>query len=281
MMKNGGPSVFDSIENNNINNFEQPNNFQGDNVNNNPFMINDTNNNLSTDNNSDVEVLDFGFEEIKPIEVTTIPDEENNFVSPIQNNVPETNIFSNPMEQNINNSNISDSFQNINNTQPSDIKPRFFTMVQPQFNDQENVEEPNNVFNQSVVDDNNVVNNNYEQPIEENATSVFSSSPIDYPSVMPVEEEKQAVDSSNELGYVPNSNGIVDDSAQNSIDEQKNNLEEPNVETDEQITYLPSLGEIINKMRKCADEIEASGFKIDTEEYDLDDIYQVIFKIEK
>ncbi len=42
-----------------------------------------------------------------------------------------------------------------------------------------------------------------------------------------------------------------------------------------------NLRDVINKMRKCADEIEAMGFEIDTEEFDFDDMYQVIFKIKK
>ena len=38
---------------------------------------------------------------------------------------------------------------------------------------------------------------------------------------------------------------------------------------------------IINLIRKCSQAIENSGYKIETEEYNLDNIYQVVFKIDK
>lgn len=41
------------------------------------------------------------------------------------------------------------------------------------------------------------------------------------------------------------------------------------------------LKEVINMIRKLDNQIEALGFSIDTEEYDLEDQYQVIFKIDK
>ena len=34
-------------------------------------------------------------------------------------------------------------------------------------------------------------------------------------------------------------------------------------------------------VRKCADDIEKQGFELDSEEFDFQDIYQVIFKIKK
>jgi len=39
--------------------------------------------------------------------------------------------------------------------------------------------------------------------------------------------------------------------------------------------------EVINAIRECSNKIEQYGFKIDVEEYDLANLYQVIFKIEK
>ena len=38
---------------------------------------------------------------------------------------------------------------------------------------------------------------------------------------------------------------------------------------------------IINIIRQCSDTIEKCGYTIDTEEYDLENIYQVVFKINK
>ena len=39
--------------------------------------------------------------------------------------------------------------------------------------------------------------------------------------------------------------------------------------------------EVINAIRECSSKIEQYGYKIDVEEYDLANLYQVIFKIEK
>jgi len=39
--------------------------------------------------------------------------------------------------------------------------------------------------------------------------------------------------------------------------------------------------EVINAIRECSSKIEQFGFKIDVEEIDLSNLYQVIFKIEK
>ena len=38
---------------------------------------------------------------------------------------------------------------------------------------------------------------------------------------------------------------------------------------------------IINTIRKCAETIEKYGYVIDTEEFDFEDMYQVIFKVQK
>ena len=39
--------------------------------------------------------------------------------------------------------------------------------------------------------------------------------------------------------------------------------------------------EVINAIRECSNKIEQFGFKIDVEEYDLANLYQVVFKVEK
>jgi len=49
----------------------------------------------------------------------------------------------------------------------------------------------------------------------------------------------------------------------------------------EQPQQQMSINEVINAIRECANKIEAYGFKMDVEEYDLTNIYQVIFKIQK
>ena len=51
----------------------------------------------------------------------------------------------------------------------------------------------------------------------------------------------------------------------------------PNVIKEPQIDFRT----IINLIRECSSKIEKYGYKIETEEYNLDTLYQVVFKIEK
>ena len=46
-------------------------------------------------------------------------------------------------------------------------------------------------------------------------------------------------------------------------------------------TTITSFKDVLQLIRECSEKIEDAGYKIDTEEIDLDDIYQVIFKINK
>jgi len=61
-------------------------------------------------------------------------------------------------------------------------------------------------------------------------------------------------------------------------------MEEPTLEplmTSNEPVQKVEMKEIINMIRNCADQIEGSGYVIDTDELDFDDNYQVIFKIQK
>ena len=48
--------------------------------------------------------------------------------------------------------------------------------------------------------------------------------------------------------------------------------------SDESVVDLKT---VINTIRNCADTIEKYGFALECEEYDFEDMYQVIFKIQK
>lgn len=52
-------------------------------------------------------------------------------------------------------------------------------------------------------------------------------------------------------------------------------------QTQEFVTPKVDFKEVISAIRECSSKIEQYGFKIDVEEYDLANLYQVIFKIEK
>ena len=42
-----------------------------------------------------------------------------------------------------------------------------------------------------------------------------------------------------------------------------------------------NMKQVIDIIRECSSKIEALGFEIETEEYDFEDMYQAIFKINK
>ena len=52
-------------------------------------------------------------------------------------------------------------------------------------------------------------------------------------------------------------------------------------QTQEQPLPKVDFKEVVNAIRECSSKIEQYGFKIDVEEYDLANLYQVVFKIEK
>ncbi len=52
-------------------------------------------------------------------------------------------------------------------------------------------------------------------------------------------------------------------------------------QTQEQPIPKVDFKEVVNAIRECSSKIEQYGFKIDVEEYDLANLYQVVFKIEK
>ena len=65
------------------------------------------------------------------------------------------------------------------------------------------------------------------------------------------------------------------------VNEEPENNYNNNVNNAETVVSEPTLKDIISMVRKCADDIEKQGFELDSEEFDFQDIYQVIFKIKK
>lgn len=73
---------------------------------------------------------------------------------------------------------------------------------------------------------------------------------------------------------------IIPSYDENDIMENNYNYSEP-VKQQEPVAIEPTLKDIITMIRNCADDIEKQGFELDSEEFDFQDIYQVIFKIKK
>lgn len=94
-----------------------------------------------------------------------------------------------------------------------------------------------------------------------------------------VQPEEQPASSSNSFDLSNFGFPNIDDSA--FTQSQENNTELITESVDDNNTYASDMKTVINTIRNCAETIEKYGFKIDTEEFDLEDMYQVIFKISK
>ena len=90
-----------------------------------------------------------------------------------------------------------------------------------------------------------------------------------------------------------NANTLNNNPSISAVSQPINPIPEPIIVNDYNAQYDPimpqqqnqhptiDLKTIINLIRKCSQAIENSGYKIETEEYNLDNLYQVVFKIEK
>ena len=119
------------------------------------------------------------------------------------------------------------------------------------------------------------------------AVSGFEQATAEQPSMQPiVEPAAPAVESS----IIPET-APIQEQPQPAIAETK---PEPIIITDYNKQYDPvmpaqpveptpqvSFKEVIDAIRECANKIESYGYKIDLDEFDLTNIYQAIFKIEK
>lgn len=130
----------------------------------------------------------------------------------------------------------------------------------------------------------------FNTPIQ---SSVPETSPIienPTPEIQPINNETPInVPDSNLFSFGPS------EQPQDSIQSTQNStIPEPIIITDYNKQYDPIMPqtdfnpvptvefkEVIDAIRECSNKIEKYGFKIDVEEYDLANLYQVIFKIEK
>ena len=313
MIKNNGISILDSIENNDMPAFED-NQAQEIKQTENPFIINDVPPVPSSPTN--VEVLDFGFEEInpdlqarelnkefEPVEEVNVPtnpiveDEEAENI-PQQINVTTPSDESVQFNQNVEPLVQQPTFEGVTNIEPVNItnnnvnsnlqpKNRFFTMVSPTFE-----EEPE----ESVVSESQNLNNEniFNQQVPPVAEPVVAPEVEPLPNIEPTMSDMNVFNNSVfDFQQMPNQD-MNNESIVKQIEPAITNIESENISfsnsepvvadvtSPEPVVYSGlNLRDVINKMRTCADQIEAMGFDIDTEEYDLDDIYQVIFKIKK
>lgn len=221
------------------------------------------------------------------------------------------------MSENGSQSSNINSFEQLNNTEPEEPvqQNKFFTMLTPE--EESDTESDGNskeiseeeTFNFTPIVENasslnQFLNNDVEEEkIEENSNDTanftfntdnqFSFDKIeennnldsnieaktDNISNLNQNENYEFQDNIEEIDDIPK---VINYPADNNLAEsirKEDVMEENNiVSTAESAVDLKT---IINTLRNCADTIEKSGFALECEEYDLDDMYQVIFKIQK
>lgn len=124
---------------------------------------------------------------------------------------------------------------------------------------------PENIFSNGPIGEFELPKNDIVEDVEIN-----EEIPIIQEEIKPVPPMGYTIEQQNSTSdYVP----VYD-----FLDEKDEVVEEKH---DNSKYGAADLKTIINTIRKCAETIEKYGYIIDTEEFDFEDMYQVIFKIEK
>ena len=95
-------------------------------------------------------------------------------------------------------------------------------------------------------------------------------------------EQEKPIEEDDDLDFIEEFE--EEDQIQNEVHQQEETRneeikEQPAIVIPE--TKITNLKDVIGLIRDCSEKIENAGFMIDTEEIDLEDMYQVIFKINK
>ena len=191
----------------------------------------------------------------------------------------------------------TNSLDNENDVQdePEIKQGRFFNILSNDVDDEtstNNQEEMSfNGFNK-MTDNNinnendNLPNNEYMVNQEETNNNIFNSfgnlGSIDTQANNQVNEIPNQVNFDNNIpNNTFNYNSTPVEPVYDDVNEEPENNYNNNVSNAETVVSKPTLKDIISMVRKCADDIEKQGFELDSEEFDFQDIYQVIFKIKK
>ena len=192
----------------------------------------------------------------------------------------------------------TNSLDNENDVQdePEIKQGRFFNILSNDVDDEtstNNQEEMSfNGFNNQMTDNNinnendNLPNNEYMVNQEETNNNIFNSfgnlGSIDTQANNQVNEIPNQVNFDNNIpNNTFNYNSTPVEPVYDDVNEEPENNYNNNVSNAETVVSKPTLKYIISMVRKCADDIEKQGFELDSEEFDFQDIYQVIFKIKK
>ena len=241
------------------------------------------NNSLNLDNN-------FGMPNLSPINEETTPiSNQNEF------NIPDLSPINEPAIG-INDNQSIESTEMVTPT-PVELQSNINESVNfgvPNFNT--TGENPNSV-DDLLSSKNNTINqvdmndsNSTFAPFNLNRDNNTINSPINTSPIIDTtinENNQNSIDSNTGI------DGLSSTNIQPESTQQFERVPEPIIVNDYNDQYAPIMPKqqnqkptidfktIISLIRKCSQAIENSGYKIETEEYNLDNLYQVVFKIEK
>lgn len=198
---------------------------------------------------------------------------------------------------NIEEEKIEEPIETENKIEEDEIRPgKFFNILEDeekQPEKQEQIFDFNKMF-MNPIDEPTPMNNNNAllEEINEIENSINNSNTITPINSEPKEEkeepikvEQPKIDDDDDLDFIEEfeDEEPVQNENQQSVETNNETIEAANEEKQIVIpeTRITNLKDVIALIRDCSKKIENAGFMIDTEELDLEDMYQVIFKINK
>jgi hypothetical protein len=227
-----------------------------------------------------------------PVETSEITEEpvSNRFINvPVVDSEETEELTEEPMEE------LEET-----NEEDDEIRPgKFFNILDEDekketTKPEEQIFDFNKMFMNPVEEPSNMNKNNaLLEEVNEIENSINNSNTLP-PITQKSEIEEEPVEK-KENPNQPTAQPQIEDDDLDFIEEFEEENEEPaepvQTETKEEMasepaivipeTRINSLKDVIQLIRDCSEKIENAGYRIDTEEIDLDDMYQVIFKINK
>ena len=212
--------------------------------------------------------------------------EPNIEVQPQEEKGPETFRFINipTIEENNEDKskNITEEIKIENDEQESELKPgKFFNILSNE--EEKGPEEQNNTFENIFINPTTEPNHSLMEELNDIENSINNSNKIEPISQKPEPEEPKEPEDDFEFIEEDDFEFEEEKKPEESTPEQ-HIYEQPETKVEQKIELSPKINDfkdVLQLIRDCSEKIEEAGFIIDTEEYDLEDAYQVVFKINK
>lgn len=188
-----------------------------------------------------------------------------------------TNIKPEDQDQN-NEKEFEEEFEEEQVEEPQEeLKERkFFNILEEKDEPKNTPLEPLFSFDKMFINSNDesIKTNAMMEEINEIENSINNSATLPPIFTETSEETKEESEETENIEFIEEESIEDDESVENELEEQEET--QPSTISERRID---SFKDIVEEIRNCSEKIKSSGFEIETEEYDLDGTYQVIFKI--